>query len=138
MHFRHLFFLFAHCGSGHESPHTSLDDCSADRTQSQVEGTFSTSYQVTTGNKYNRHIPVHAHFAHPFFLQASELFFCAQWRLLFTKEKRKPKNVNTGTLQRADTFLSSQNNCSSFFRVTAKVLFSSRFCLSISYSCYEL
>lgn len=84
------FPLGAH-GSGHESSHTALDDSSADGTQPQIEGTFCTSYQVATGDKHNRHIPVHAHFAHPLLLQAPELFFCAQLRLIFTKKKEKKK-----------------------------------------------
>lgn len=92
-----LIFLspWVHHGSGHEGPHSAPDGSSADGTQPQIEGTGFTSYQVATGNKHNRHISVHAHFAHPLLLQAPELFFCAQLRLYQkTKEKTKAQAVS--------------------------------------------
>lgn len=116
-----------HHGSGHESSHAPLDDSSADGTQPQIEGTFSTSYQVATGNKHNRHIFVHAHFAHPLLLQAAELFFCAQLRLIFTKKekkkKQKPKLLVLSQLQSAscDSSGSHTATCPLFCSETVKM-----------------
>lgn len=118
---------WVHHGSGHESSHTAPDDSSADGTQPQIEGTFFTSYQVATRDKHNRHIFVHAHFACPLLLQAAELFFCAQLRLVFTKrrknKKQKPKLLVLSQLQSAscDSLGSHTATCPLFCSETVKV-----------------